>query len=728
MAIPPLSPAIRRQRPPRSTTTNTGRRSPASSKSRYRGWPSLPITTSTRRRTTHFINFNVFAGGLGELEYLRHIGVLDADFRPVPARRSTSRAICSRRPASLPDFASLRFCGSAACSACAARRRRSAKTATATSPAATPLPYTIDFSNPGETPAGQLRLLSQLDAGLDARSFRLGDLQARRHQCAPAGRQGQFPGRLRFQWQQGLRPARQRRYRRRDANRHLAAAGHRPADRRSAARRRRAACSRLRPEKPTTAIATARFGELHGQRRRRRGFRRRHCDQGTAVHRPGTADRQRPSVVKLDADAPRTTLAVPRSATTRRARRLSTSAGRLTTRFRVAALVTWCVRQWRQVGDALRRRRRRRLPHLAAPDRAAGQPGDFHRQRRQSAMSSSPSPPTVPATAKPRRWPGPCCPTTARARRFSTPSASTSRCCRPPSCRWHRGPQLPGQRACSPRPHAAARAGRQQPAQRPALGARALHACAALPKATPPATPTSARRRWSNCRTTASWPAPAPSATRFSALAEAALPKCTARRTLTRLRHPLFTLDAPIVDMAVDRLGQLWVMTGAELLQVDAGSGEVIDRHQRPGGDPLTHALAIDPASGEIYVSSGKGIEIFDPRRAIAAAPGGTSASSASATSPLPPTAACGRQVERQRDHSAPAAGQQRDRQLPARRPQRRPRRSSNIVSPASSTASLSAPPERRSTGCFSPRARSASARCRSRWQQRAGRSSRRCG
>ncbi|MFO1403441.1 MAG: hypothetical protein U1E96_02560 [Azonexus sp.] len=31
---------------------------------------------------------------------------------------------------------------------------------------------------------------------------------------------------------------------------------------------------------------------------------------------------------------------------------------------------------------------------------------------------------------------------------------------------------------------------------------------------------------------------------------------------------------------------------------------------QGPSGDPLTHALAIAPQTGEIYVSSGNGIEI----------------------------------------------------------------------------------------------------------------------
>ncbi|HEX8964211.1 MAG TPA: putative Ig domain-containing protein, partial [Rhodocyclaceae bacterium] len=76
---------------------------------------------------------------------------------------------------------------------------------------------------------------------------------------------------------------------------------------------------------------------------------------------------------------------------------------------------------------------------------------------------------------------------------------------------------------------------------------------------------------------------------------------------------PLFTLDQPVVDMAVDSVGQLWVMTGAELLQVDAESGAILRRMAGPTGDPLTHALAIQPGTGDIYVSSGNGIEIFHP-------------------------------------------------------------------------------------------------------------------
>jgi hypothetical protein len=78
--------------------------------------------------------------------------------------------------------------------------------------------------------------------------------------------------------------------------------------------------------------------------------------------------------------------------------------------------------------------------------------------------------------------------------------------------------------------------------------------------------------------------------------------------------------DQPIVDLAVDAAGQLWVMTGAELLQVDAASGRILERLQAPGGEPLTQALAIDPQNGQIYLSTGQGIVVYDPAAADPAA------------------------------------------------------------------------------------------------------------
>ena len=76
---------------------------------------------------------------------------------------------------------------------------------------------------------------------------------------------------------------------------------------------------------------------------------------------------------------------------------------------------------------------------------------------------------------------------------------------------------------------------------------------------------------------------------------------------------PLFELNSPIYDMTVDALGQLWVLTGQSLLQVDIDSGTVLRTVHGPQREPLTHALAIHPTTGEIYVASGNGIEIFKP-------------------------------------------------------------------------------------------------------------------
>jgi hypothetical protein len=72
---------------------------------------------------------------------------------------------------------------------------------------------------------------------------------------------------------------------------------------------------------------------------------------------------------------------------------------------------------------------------------------------------------------------------------------------------------------------------------------------------------------------------------------------------------PLTTLDVPIFDMAFDKSGQLWATTGGgTLVLLDATSGAIKARF----GDGLTQALAVDPTSGAIYVSSGRGVEIFD--------------------------------------------------------------------------------------------------------------------
>ncbi|MDN5416349.1 MAG: putative Ig domain-containing protein, partial [Acinetobacter sp.] len=77
-------------------------------------------------------------------------------------------------------------------------------------------------------------------------------------------------------------------------------------------------------------------------------------------------------------------------------------------------------------------------------------------------------------------------------------------------------------------------------------------------------------------------------------------------------QKPLFSFDQPIMDMAVDSKGQLWVLTGAELWLLDYSTGQIIERIKGPANEPLTHALIVEPNTDRIYVSSGNGIEIFD--------------------------------------------------------------------------------------------------------------------
>ncbi len=77
-----------------------------------------------------------------------------------------------------------------------------------------------------------------------------------------------------------------------------------------------------------------------------------------------------------------------------------------------------------------------------------------------------------------------------------------------------------------------------------------------------------------------------------------------------RATSPLATLPWPVFDLALDSLGRLWATTGGgPLLQIDSTNGAIVQEY----GDGLTQALAIDPADGRIYVSSGNGVERFDP-------------------------------------------------------------------------------------------------------------------
>ncbi|HYU32388.1 MAG TPA: putative Ig domain-containing protein [Thermoanaerobaculia bacterium] len=73
---------------------------------------------------------------------------------------------------------------------------------------------------------------------------------------------------------------------------------------------------------------------------------------------------------------------------------------------------------------------------------------------------------------------------------------------------------------------------------------------------------------------------------------------------------PLATLLEPIFDLALGADGSLWAATGGgPLLQLDPATGAVLGRF----GDRITQSLAVQPGTGRIFVSSGGGIEVFDP-------------------------------------------------------------------------------------------------------------------
>ena len=73
---------------------------------------------------------------------------------------------------------------------------------------------------------------------------------------------------------------------------------------------------------------------------------------------------------------------------------------------------------------------------------------------------------------------------------------------------------------------------------------------------------------------------------------------------------PVATLSEPIYDMALDATGMIWATTGGgPLYELDPTTGAILGQF----GDSLTQSLAIQPGTGLIYVSSGNGIEIFNP-------------------------------------------------------------------------------------------------------------------
>lgn len=74
--------------------------------------------------------------------------------------------------------------------------------------------------------------------------------------------------------------------------------------------------------------------------------------------------------------------------------------------------------------------------------------------------------------------------------------------------------------------------------------------------------------------------------------------------------EPIATLEFPIFNLAFDSQGRLWATTGGgPLLQLDPISGAILDQF----GEGLTIALAVDPGTDRIFVSSNGGVDVFDP-------------------------------------------------------------------------------------------------------------------
>ncbi|MGB6300739.1 MAG: putative Ig domain-containing protein, partial [Rivularia sp. (in: cyanobacteria)] len=73
--------------------------------------------------------------------------------------------------------------------------------------------------------------------------------------------------------------------------------------------------------------------------------------------------------------------------------------------------------------------------------------------------------------------------------------------------------------------------------------------------------------------------------------------------------NPFAILKYPVFDLALDKDGFLWGVTGgASLIKLDPQTGEIINEY----GDSITTGLAINSSDNLIYVASGNGIEVFN--------------------------------------------------------------------------------------------------------------------
>ncbi|MFH1842062.1 MAG: Ig-like domain-containing protein, partial [bacterium] len=73
---------------------------------------------------------------------------------------------------------------------------------------------------------------------------------------------------------------------------------------------------------------------------------------------------------------------------------------------------------------------------------------------------------------------------------------------------------------------------------------------------------------------------------------------------------PWASLNEPVFNLAFDSQGRLWATSGGgALLQLNPDTGAVIDRF----GDGITIALAVEPETDRLFVSTSTGVQTFDP-------------------------------------------------------------------------------------------------------------------
>ncbi|MFN9747507.1 MAG: putative Ig domain-containing protein, partial [Betaproteobacteria bacterium] len=530
------------------------------------------------RAQTHFVSFDVFAGGRAELEYLRHIGLLDQEFKPVgaPSLGLTQylQALSSRGATATADLT--------------VRGPQAVLSASGDSyvPADYALPYAIGFTNPGNNAVGELRLVTQLDQDLDPASLRLGDLKVGDINVhVPAGLAA-FQGDFDFTGNKGfvLRVSAGI-----DAVSRIATWLIQAIDPDTGEVLRDPARGLLLPSAngqrgSGSASYTVRAAQGAATGATLQMQARAFFDAAPPIDSASVSH-------KLDAAAPGTTLEV-RSAG-------ADAQGRPTYRL-----------EWNANDDASGVR------HVTLYVAENG--GDFRIWQRQlteatgSRLFTGQAGKTYEFIAVATDLAG------------NREAASVSRAVLPDD-----GSRADAERALGSNETFAATPvlPAAQPDRSYADNTMFDVALQQLPGFVVPGQTADLRSVLAPMQLRGFASGFAGSAGDIGALAMvqladgSVLASAGAQRNQVfrfgpeggRSLTPLFELDSAVLDMALDASGQLWALTGAELLLLDAASGAVLARHRGPGGEPLTHALAIDPA-GLIYVSTGDGVAVFDPR------------------------------------------------------------------------------------------------------------------